>query len=70
MFLALILKQVGEYVLERETFMSIADNFEIVASKNAEGNIILNLIEDEALVKNIRAERLAADAKAKIVVPA
>lgn len=74
MLLALAIKQAGgTLLLEKQTFMDLNDDFEIMTTKNAEGNAILTLIEEEELVAKIRADRKAEQLKAEkrrsIVVP-
>lgn len=72
--LALVLKQMGGTVLvERQTFMDIEDNYEILTQRNAEGNLILELVEDQELVATMRAERAAEierqNAMRRLIVP-
>ena len=74
MVLAVVIKQMGGTVLvEKETFMNMPDNYEILTQRNIEGNLVLELVEDEETVGNIRANRAAEiarkEALGKLVVP-
>lgn len=65
MLLALAIKQAGGTLLiEKKNFEEINDNFEIMTTKNMEGNAILTLVEEDELVTKIRADRLAEQIKA------
>jgi hypothetical protein len=64
MLLALAIKQAGGTLLiEKKTFEEINDDFEIMTTKNMEGNAVLTLVEEEELVTKIRIERAAEEAK-------
>lgn len=72
--LALAIKQAGGTLLiEEKNFQEINDNFEILTTKNMDGNAILTLVEEDELVTKIRAERLSeqlkADRRRELVVP-
>lgn len=74
MVLALVLKELGGTALIRkETFMDMPDNYEILTQRNIEGNLILELVEDEESVSAIRANRAADEerkaALGKLIVP-
>ena len=72
--LALVLKQLGGTVLvEKQTFMDMQDNYEIMTQRNMDGNLVLELVDDQELVANMRAERAAdierKEALGRILVP-
>lgn len=72
--LALVLKQMGGTVLvEKETFMNMEDNFEIMTQRNMDGNLVLELVDDQTTVANIRANRAAEierkEALSQLVIP-
>ena len=70
MFLALLLKEVGgEYVVQRDTFMNMPDEFEIMIGRTSNQDVKISLIEDESLIKQIRDKRRHDALKQKIVVP-
>ena len=74
MLLALAIKQAGgTLLLEKKTFEELDYNFEILTTKNMEGNAVLTLVEEEELVTKIRAERVAEALKEKsrreLIVP-
>ncbi len=74
MILAVVLKQLGGTALvEKDTFMSLPEDYEIMLSRNIEGNLILTLVEDEEAVADIRSARKAheerAKALSKLIVP-
>ena len=72
--IALILKQLGgEVVIERETFIDLKDNFEIMFNRNLDDNLNIFLVEDEESVANIRFNRVAEQERQKklgrLIVP-
>jgi hypothetical protein len=72
--LALVLKQMGGSVLvEKQTFMEIEDNYEIMLQRNMDGNLVIELVEDQSVVVEMRAQRAAEikrkEALGRILVP-
>lgn len=73
MLLALAVKQAGgTLLLERQTFVEMKDDFEILITKNTNQDAVLTLVEDEETVSKIRiereAERLKAEKRKSILV--
>lgn len=67
MFLALAIKQAGgQITITKDSFMEMDDNFEIMASRNMEGNVVLSLVEGD-LVAQLRKARAIEDAKKGLI---
>lgn len=74
LMLALVIKQRGgTMMIEKKTFDTMDDHFEVMVTRNVHGNAVLTLVEGAELVAKIVETRALEDAKQtarrKLIVP-